>query len=139
MRPALVAQVAVTTSVAALLCSLAARYLDRQTLDDHVGPVLQALLVTAALLVTSWFAVRPRVLSATRAQLRLSAVLGLVVGFALTPTSWDGRSYAAQLVADPGTTTLLLDLALWLGVGAVAAAVASAPAPAHEPATYASR
>lgn len=139
MRPALVAQVAVTTSVTALLCSFAAQFLDQQAPDQRAGPVLQALLVTVALLGASWFAVRARLLSATRGQLRVSAVVGLAAGFVLTPTSWGGRSYAAQIVTDPGRTALLLDLLLWLVVGTAAAVVASSPAPTHERASYASR
>lgn len=139
MRPALVAQVAVTTALAALLSSFAAQYVERQTLDLRAGLALHALLVTAALLLASWLAVRPRLLHATRAQLRISAVSGLAIGYALTPTTWDGRTYATQLAIAPGPTTALLDLALWLLVGVGAVLVASAPASARERASYAAR
>ncbi|MCC2335879.1 hypothetical protein [Cellulomonas wangsupingiae] len=137
MRPALTAQLALTTAAAALLSSFAALYVAQQAMDARAGVVLRALLVTVALVVGSWAAVRPRVLGATRAGLRLRALLGLALGYALSPTTWQGRTYAAQLVVAPGTATVLLDLALWLVVGGAVVMVASAPAAAGERATYA--
>ncbi|UZN02148.1 hypothetical protein [Cellulomonas sp. S1-8] len=139
MRPALIAQVALTTALAALLSSFAALYVAQQANDIQAGLVLRALLVTVALLVASWVAVRPRLLKATRAQLRAGALLGLALGYAVSPTSWNGRTYAAQLVLEPGVATMVVDLVLWLLVGGAAVLVASAPASAHERATYAAR
>ncbi|MBF0689493.1 MAG: hypothetical protein IR158_17220 [Cellulomonas sp.] len=136
MRPAVIAQVAATSALGALLSSFAALYVSLQSFDVTAGIILRALLVTVVLLVAGWFAVRARVLSTTRTGLRLGALLGLVLGYALSPTTWAGRTYAAQLVAEPGAVTIVLDLALWLLVGGVAVLVASAPASAGEPATY---
>ena len=137
MRPALIAQVAFTSALGALLSSFAAAYVSLQTFDVTAGLALRAILVTVVLLVVSWFAVRTRVLSATRAGLRLGALLGLVLGYAISPTTWNGRTYATQLVAEPGALTIVVDLVLWLVVGGAAVLVASAPASTHQPATYA--
>jgi len=139
MQPALIAQVAVTTGAAALLSRFAAGYLAQQTGDLQAGLALRVVLVTAALLAATWLAVRPRLLQGTRAQLRVGAALGLGLGYALNPSTWTGRTYAAELVTAPGVTAVLLDLALWLLVGGAAVAVASAPAGARERATYAPR
>ena len=79
---------------------------------------------------------RPSLLRATRGQIRRSAGLGLVVGYALCPGAWSGRAYAAELLTEPGTTTRLVDLVLWLVVGGVTLLVVSAPAGARERATY---
>jgi len=139
MRLAVAAQVAVITSLATLVSTRTVSYLDQLALDPRTGPVVHALLVTVGLVLASWIAVRPRLLSATRAQLRVSAVSGLLVGYALTPTTRQGRTYAAQLVAAPGTASILLDLTLWLVVGTVATLVVSAPASRRAPASYARR
>lgn len=139
MRPALIAQVGATTALAALLSTFAALYVAQQTLDLRAGLVLRALLVTLSLLVVSWAWVRPQLLRASRSQLRVSALLGLVLGYALSPTSWNGRTYAAQLALTPGASTVVIDLVLWILVGGTAVLVASAPASAHERPTYAGR
>ncbi len=137
MRLALVAQVALTTALGAVLATFAALYVGEQTLDVRAGLVMRAILVTVTLLLACWSAVRTRVLSATRAQLRSAAGLGLVLGYAATPTTWGGHTYLGQLVADAGTETMLLDLLAWLVVGGAAALVASAPAERRVRATYA--
>jgi|GEM_PF-921059 len=139
MRPALIAQVAATTALGALVSTFAALYVAQQTLDLRAGLLLRALLVTVVLLLATWFAVRPRLLSATRGQLRAGSLLGLLLGYLVAPGTWGGRTYAGQLVTEPGTTTLLVDLALWLLVGGAMALAASAPASAHQRATYAAR
>lgn len=136
MRPALVAQVALATALGALASSLAGAFVSMQTFDVSSGLALRAILVTVVLLLAGWFLVRPRVLSSTRLSLRLTSLLGLAIGYALAPTTWNGRTYAAQLVAEPGAATIALDLVLWLAVGGAAVLAASAPASTREPATY---
>lgn len=137
MRPALIIQVALTTALGALLSSLAGVYVALQTFDVQAGLVLRMILVTVVLLLAGWFAARTRLLSATRTQLRVNGVLGLVAGYALSPTTWNGRTYAGQLVTEPGVLTVLLDLVLWLVVGGTAVLVASAAASTGRTATYA--
>ncbi len=136
MRLALIAQVALTTALGALIASFAALYVGQQTLDQRAGLVMRTLLVTVSLLLSCWLAVRPRVLSGTRAELRLAGAVGLALGYAVSPTTWDGRTYLGQLVTGPGATTTLLDLVAWLLVGGAVVLVASAPADPHHRASY---
>lgn len=136
MRPALIAQVALTTAVGGVLASAAGGYVAAQTFDARGGVVLRAVTVTAVLLVGVWFAVRTRTLSTTRPRLRAGALLGLALGYAVSPPAWGGQAYAGELVTAPGAATTLLDLALWLVVGGTAVVVASAPASTDHPPTY---
>ncbi|WP_150118149.1 hypothetical protein [Cellulomonas sp. B6] len=136
MRPALVAQMAVTTVLGTVLASLAAGYVADQTREAAAGAALRALLVTLALLLSSWFAVRGRLLALSRPQLRLGAGVGLLLGYVLSPSTWQGRTYAAQLVTDPGAPSMVLDLVLWVLVGGAAVLLASAPASRRERPSY---
>lgn len=139
MRPLVTVRVALATAAGAWLVALAAQDVGARTFDPAAAALLRTVLVTGVLTGVTWFLLRGRLLDTPRTTLRASAGLGLVAGYAVLPTAWQGRAYAGELLDAHGAAATALDLAAWLVVGGLTAWCVTRPAAAaHVPVTYAS-
>lgn len=80
--------------------------------------VLRTLLSVGILVILTRMLVRR---TTNSPALGRSIVAGAVLSYAISPAAWSGRALAAQLVADPGVVTVLLDAVIWVAVVVLAA------------------
>lgn len=80
--------------------------------------VLRTLLSVGILVILTRMLVRRTTESPALGR---SIVAGAVLSYAISPAAWSGRALAAQLVADPGVVTVLLDAVIWVAVVVLAA------------------
>lgn len=88
--------------------------------DTLVGVAVawRTILVTAGLVGCVFVATRLQLRRAAVASVRRGVLLGLALGYLLTPFAWSGNAYASQGWWEPGVLTVLADAALWMAVGA---------------------
>lgn len=80
--------------------------------------VLRTLLSVGILVILTRMLVRRTTESPALGR---SIVAGAVLSYAISPAAWSGRALAAQLVADPGVVTVLVDAVIWVAVVVLAA------------------
>lgn len=80
--------------------------------------VLRTLLSVGILVILTRMLVRR---TTNSPALGRSIVAGAVLSYAISPAAWSGRALAAQLVADPGVVTVLVDAVIWVAVVVLAA------------------
>lgn len=123
MSPAHVIKIAATAAVMTLLADVTAGILGSGDDSPTAALWVRSVLVTLALIgtVAIWTSRIPR-----RPSPGSTLFTGVLLGWALNPQSWIGRSYGGQLLADTGIQSAGADLILWAGVAGALAYVASA-------------
>jgi hypothetical protein len=132
----LVAQVALATAVAGFVMGLLGTSVGSSTGNLTAGILIRGVLSLVVVLLICR-ALGGRAKQAGIARPVLVVVVGALIGFALDPLTWEGRTALTQLATDPGALTLIGDLVLWLlaaGAGGyLGARSAAGPAPAETP------
>ncbi len=136
MRPSLTVQVALSTAIGGFVAGVLALWVGSTTLSVGAGVTARTLLVTLVLVLAPAIAVRRHLLDVSRAVLRRSAAVGLVLGYLLDPMSWLGRAFVAQSFVPVGPASAAVDLVLWTGVGMGAVVLATRAATHREPLGY---
>jgi hypothetical protein len=136
MRVVVLVQVAVATALGALVGALVATPVALASHDVTRGVVVRAVLVLVVLAVVPWVVARRAAHHAARSPLLVSAALGLLAGYALTPTAWTGRAFVTQAFVEPGPLTSVLDLVGWLLIGVVSAVLATRSTRVARPTGY---
>jgi len=109
MRVTSVLTTAVSTAVLAFVAAVVAATVGVNAVSVNRGLVVRVVLVSAVLAVVALVAWTRRRASDPPEQI----VLGLLGGWLLNPASWNGRSFAGQLVIDEWVGALVVDLVLW--------------------------
>jgi len=137
MPIALTAKVTFATALGGFGASILAVLVAVGLSDVTSGVVVRTVLIATLLLVAPYRLVLAKATStptATRGRLIAGGLVGVVLGFCINPSGWDGHSFFAQLVLDPGPTATALDLVGWVLLGALStlAAVRAAGATATD-------
>lgn len=109
MKPSIVIGSAVTVAVLAIVAALMGTIAAGSQGSVNAGVTTRAIAVVAAIVVTGafwWLRMSP-------GDAPESLFAGLVAGWVLTPTTWDGHGFVAQLFTDITVGRVLLDLVLW--------------------------
>lgn len=138
LRPVILGAVGVASlAVGGVLMALVGLAVGLPSHKADVAITFRGLLPLAFVLLTT------RVLAGWGTRRGTDGAVGLVVvavvtAYLLNPFSWDGRAGVAQLVADPGPVTFVVDLALWFAAGTLGAVWGSheAERPARMPTPY---
>lgn len=136
MRVVVLVQVAVATALGGLVAALVATPVALASHDVTRGVAVRAALVLVVLAVAPWVVARRAAHRAARSPFLASAALGLLTGYALTPTAWSGRAFVAQALVEPGPLTSALDLVGWLLVGVLSAVLATRSTRVAHPTGY---
>lgn len=115
-----VVKIGVTAAVLSILASLISFEYTLADDDIESGLWIRVVLVALALLGTALF-FHMRLPRNQSPELTLFA--GLLLGWALNPFSWIGRSYAGQIKFDAGVPSGAADLIYWAMTAAAAAAI----------------
>lgn len=109
MRVTSILATAVATAASTFVAALVAAVVAVNALSVQRGLVVRVVLVIAAMAAVALVAWMRRRASDPPEQI----VLGLIGGWLLNPASWNGRSFAGQLVIDEWVASLAVDLVLW--------------------------
>ena len=115
MRPLIILGSAVTASLLTMVAGVISGYVGFQQTSATSGEVTRVFLVIAALAVTA-FAWWTRMTPDDKPEALLA---GLVLGWLLNPSSWNGTSFGGRLVSDMTLAAILVDLVLWVIVSFV--------------------
>lgn len=103
--------------VGALVAWLVAVLIGQSAASVTATIVLRTLLIAVVLLLVVRYVVR-RAYAGPAVSRRIA--VAAVASYALSPSTWAGRSLAGQLVVDPGPASAAIDLVLWVLVVVVA-------------------
>lgn len=117
MPIALTVKIALATALGGFAASLLAVFVAVATLDVASGVAVRTALIAALLIVVPFRLVRGRLGAFPRVRLLAAGIVGVALGFCINPSGWDGHSFFAQLLLEPGPAATVLDLAGWLAVG----------------------
>lgn len=129
----LIARLIVVLAVGALVAWMAALVLTVSAGSVTATVVLRTLLVVAILTLLTRIVMRG---AYDEPGMLIRVAVAAVLAYAISPTSWTGRTLLAQVVLDPGPATVAIDLVLWVGVVVVAARTADLRVGTPEPAPY---
>lgn len=115
MSPTYIVKVGLTAAALTTVADLIAALIAIDQLSRTPGMWVRIVLVVIALLVTIavWHSRMPR-----HTPPGPTLVAGLLLGWALNPQSWIGRSYGGQLLVDTGVQSAGADLLLWAATAA---------------------
>jgi hypothetical protein len=109
----LLARLTISLAVGALVGWMGGLVLGLTASSVVVTVVLRTLLSLGILAILTRVLVRH-----ARASEALSrtVVVAAVLSYAVSPSAWEGRALLGQAFTDPGVVTVVLDLAVWVGI-----------------------
>jgi hypothetical protein len=129
----LIVRLALVLAVGALVAWLAALFLTVSAGSVTAVVVLRTMLVGVILVLLTRLVMRGAYdVPGVQARVALAAVLG----FAVFPATWAGRSLLGQLMVDPGPLSVLIDLVVWVAVVVGASRTVELQADRSAPAPY---